>query len=147
MSRTGRTEWRSPSHRLVAQIVRASQRLTKSADRFLRPFGVTSAQYDFLAVVGPNHGGLRQVDAGARLGVSRANVSGLVRRLIVLGLCRVNVPARDARSRMVRTTTAGARLLARVEGPWYARLHRITRQIPVSLQHRMADAAESLAPA
>jgi DNA-binding MarR family transcriptional regulator len=90
---------------------------------------------------------VRQAEAGARLGVTRANVSGLVHRLTLLGLCRVETPSNDARAKLVRATRAGARLLARLQDPWHARLMKITRGIPVPLQHRMADAAEGLAPA
>lgn len=147
MRRNGGTEWRSSGHRLVTEIVRASERLTKAADRFLLPWGLTSAQYDLLAVLGPHLAGLGQTDAGERLGVTRANVTGLVRRLAARGLCRVDVRADDARAKTVRATPAGTRLLARIDGPWHQRIHRTTRMVPQRLQHRLADAAERLEPA
>ena len=146
MSSNGGSEWRSSGHRLIGEIIRASERLTKAADRFLLPWGLTAAQYDLLVVLGPHLGGMGHTQAGAELGVTRANVTGLVRRLVARGFCRVDVRIDDARAKTVRATPAGNRLLARIDGPWHERIRRTTRGIPGHVQHRLADFAERLEP-
>jgi len=138
--------WATSGHRLISEIVRASTRLTKAADRFLLPFGLTSAQYDLLLALGPNFAGLGHSEAGVRLGVTRANVTGLVRRLEARGLCRVDARTDDARAKTVRATPAGARLLARIEAPWNERVRGFTRLIPERNQERIAEDVSRLEP-
>ena len=139
-------EWPTSGHRLIDEIIKASARLTKAADRFLDPWGITSAQFDLLGVLALHPAGLMQAEAGVFLGVTRANVTGLVRRLAARGLCSVDDKLGDSRARMVRTTPAGISLLARLESPWAARIRHTTRDISGPLQVRFANAAVGLEP-
>lgn len=147
MKRADWTTWRSPGHRLVVEIVRASERLTKAADRFLQPWGLTIAQFNVLALLASSPSGLKQSEIGSRLVVTRANVTGLVRRLSARGLCRVEARADDARAKIVRITAGGSKLMARIERPWFGRIDGTARALPIPLQRRLADAAALLEPA
>ncbi|MBN2491713.1 MAG: MarR family transcriptional regulator [Planctomycetes bacterium] len=135
---------RGEGHRLVVTVVRAAERLQKAADRFLRDYGITVAQFNLLAALAANRDSLPQSEIGTRLVVSRANVTGLVGRLQRLGLCRVDLDAADGRIRRVRLTPEGRRLLDRIEQPYFREIRRLTRGLEAARLQHAVDTLERL---
>lgn len=143
-----RHDWRSfrnPGHRLVLTTVRVSERLKKAAGQFLRRFRLSLGQFNLLAVLSANPEGIPQSRIGDEFTVSRANVTGLVRRGVARGLCRVEPFARDARVKLVRITREGSALLRRIEGPYFAEIRRIARGVRDADALRAAEALDRLA--
>lgn len=118
--------FRSEGHRLVVTAFSAGERLGKAADRFLRPYRLSLAQFNVLVVLASEPRGVPQVYLGRRLIVSRANITGLVRRLKRRGTCAVVADAADRRVKRVRLTAAGRRLLRAIEGPYFREIGRMT---------------------
>lgn len=137
--------YRDAGHRLVVTAVLVAERLAKTADRFLRPFRLTLAQFNLLAVLVPHRHGLPQSRIGAELVVSRANVTGLVRRMKGRGLCRVDPDPADERVKRVRITPAGRTLLDRIERPYFREIGRLTRRLSVPEMKRGAKLLDRLA--
>lgn len=136
--------YRTSGHRLVVTTVKVGERLIKAADRFLRPYRLTLTQFDVLVELIAAPEGLPQSGLGSRLVVSRANVTGLVRRLKRLGLCRTGSDAADGRVKKVYITPAGARLLGRIRRPYFSRIEDITRALRASDLGRAADVLDRL---
>lgn len=142
-----RHDWRSfrnPGHRLVLTTVRVSERLKKAADQFLRRFRLSLAQFNLLAVLSANPEGIPQSRIGDEFTVSRANVTGLVRRGAARRLCRVEPSPRDGRVKLVRITREGSALLRRIEGSYFAEIRRITRRVRDADALRAAETLDRL---
>ena len=136
--------FRSPGHRLVLTAVRVSERLKRAADRFLRPYRLSLPQFNLLAVLYANPAGAQQSKIGEVFTVSRANVTGLVRRLKARGLCRVEASPRDARVKTVRITPQGVSLLHRIEKPYFVEIRRITDALAGKSMEETSDLLERL---
>ena len=106
---------------LVFNLVRTQGRLSPFIDAGLRQDNLTAAQFNALLILrGAGAGGLLMGEVGARLVVTKSNVTGLVGRLERQGLvARGN--HRDGRARVVRLTREGATLIERAL-PRYGRL-------------------------
>lgn len=136
--------WHSPGHRLVVTAVHVAGCLSKAADRFLRKWRLTLAQFNILVVLLQNRDGLPQAHLGERLVVSRANVTGLVRRMKALGFVKIVGEEADARIKRVRITPAGAKLMARIERHWFKEIDRLTGSLKPQSLAPAADLLERL---
>ncbi|HTL51040.1 MAG TPA: MarR family transcriptional regulator [Planctomycetota bacterium] len=116
----------SEGHRLLVLAIRVAEQLGKAGDRFLKPYRITLVQLNILTVLSTVPDGLPQSKLSERLVVSRANVTGLVRRLKALGLCKTVGNPNDARIKTVRLTPAGRKLLDRLETGYFTEIERIT---------------------
>lgn len=144
MKRTDGLVYRTPGHRLTVTTVRVAGRLAKAADRFLKPWRLSLAQFNLLAVLRDNPDGLPQSGIGALLVVSRPNITGLVRRMEARALCRIGSDARDARVRRVRISPEGARLMDRIRVPYDREIRRLTRALPSADLNQASAALERL---
>ena len=105
----------------VLTLVRVAGLLRKAADRFFHEFGLTQSQFNVLMVLkndAPR--GCSQVDLSQRLLVKAANTTVLLRRMEARGWLVREPDPNDERARVVRITSKGRKLLARVE-PLYRR--------------------------
>ncbi len=112
-----------PSHEVALAVVLTSEMLTKEADRLLRAFGLTEAQFNVLMLLAYQSGpeGISQTQLSRMLLVNRANVTGLVDRMERDRLIeRVSEPG-DRRMRIIRMTQKGRELLEKAVGPYLER--------------------------
>ena len=144
MKRSDGLVYRTPGHRLTVTTVRVAGRLAKAADRFLKPWRLSLAQFNLLAVLRDNPDGLPQSGIGAVLVVSRPNITGLVRRLQARSLCRIAHDSRDARIRRVMISPEGARLMDRIRVPYDREIRRLTRALSAADLNQSAAALERL---
>jgi len=143
----GRTDWaefRTAGHRAIVMTVRVAERLSKAADRFLQPYKLSLAQFNLLVVLMADPRGLPQARIGQRLVVSRANVTGLVRRMIQRGLVRVESDPGDARLKVVHLTPAGMRIVEQIEGPYFREIDRLTRPLTAGRLKALGDLLDRL---
>lgn len=99
---------------VVTSVMRVQQILLASADRVLRPLGLTFARYEVLMLLSfSRRGALPLGKVGERLQVRPASVTSAVDRLERQGLVeRVPNPA-DGRGTLAQLTPAGRRTAAR----------------------------------
>lgn len=138
------TTFRFEGHRLVVTAVRVADQIAKRADRFLRAYRLTLAQFNLLAVLYRHPSGVAQAQIGSELVVSRANVTVMLQRLKSRGLCAVARDPGDARVRRVKLAPAGAKLLDRIERPYLQEIERLTRHFPASELKRASDLLDRL---
>lgn len=136
--------FRNPGHRLAVTAFRTGERLGKGADRFLRPYRLSLAQFNLLAELAAHPEGLAQSAIGTFLVVSRANVTGLVGRMARRGLCRTKAVPGDRRVKIVRATGAGLRLLRSIERPYFREIDRFTRGLKAAEKMRLSAALDGL---
>lgn len=135
---------RKPGHRFLVTTVRVAGRLAKAADRFLKPYHLTMAQFNLLVVLTENQEGCSQTRIGDELVVSRADITGLVRRMRQRGLCRTSADPSDARVKRVQITPAGQRLTRLIRGPYFAEIARLTGSLDEAEMIRVADTLDRL---
>jgi DNA-binding MarR family transcriptional regulator len=105
-----------------AQTFRAFVRTSGLFRHTMRPyfakFGISGAQWGVLRVLGHAEdegiGMLRQADLGARLLVRPSSVTGLIDRLVRVGLVRRETDKHDLRAKHIRLTAAGRQMVGRV---------------------------------
>ena len=129
---------------MVVTTVRVAERLVKAADRFLKPHDLTVAQFNLLAVLSTEPDGLAQVRIGEMLVVSRANVTGLVRRLMASGLCRIREDPSDARVNKVVITPAGRKRLDRIQEGYFREIDRLTRTLTKAQMEGVSNTLDHL---
>ncbi len=115
------------AHEAVLSVFVTASLLGKEADRVLRGFGLTQAQFDVLMLLRYQtaDGSADQTTLGRMLVVNRSNVTGLVDRMERDGLVTRAGDRKDRRVNRVRTTPAGARLLVKAEQAYAARTREI----------------------
>ncbi len=115
------------AHEAMLNIFVTASLLGKEADRVLQGFGLTQAQFDVLMLLRYQtaEGSADQTTLGRMLVVNRANVTGLVDRMERDGLVTRAGDALDRRVKRVRMTSAGARMLARAEQVYAARIREV----------------------
>jgi DNA-binding MarR family transcriptional regulator len=96
--------------RAFVNVIQLGDQFHKEDDTFLRPYGLTSAQYNVLRIVEGAGAPLAQRDIARRLLVSRANVTGLVDKLEAVGYVERCAVA-DRRVNLVRLTPQGRAFL------------------------------------
>ena len=91
--------------------------ITKLYDRALRPYGIRVSQLNILVAVS-QFGQARQQDVCQSLFMDRSTVSRDVERMQAKGWLD-SATGEDARTSVLRVTSAGKRLLTKVAPSWY----------------------------
>lgn len=98
---------------LVTSIMRAQQLMLGKVDSALKPFGLSFARYELLALLSFTRGGaLPMASASARLQVHPTSVTNTVDRLERDALARREPHPTDGRATLVVITDAGRSLVA-----------------------------------
>ena len=92
-------------------VVRAYLECSRRYTLMLAHFDLTVAQYDVLSAIDSHRGGAQPKAIAERLLVSRANITGVIRRLQDSGLVQTQEHREDGRSILCRLTPAGERRL------------------------------------
>jgi DNA-binding MarR family transcriptional regulator len=109
----------------VLKIVRISEALVKTADRFFSKYGVSAVQYDVLVQLKYSEKKLTQSDLGERRIVSRSNITGIVDRLEKLGMAKREGSANDRRIKYITITQKGRDLIGKAENKYFDVLKQI----------------------
>ncbi len=126
---------------IMLSIVRLASRLQARADAFLRPYGVSSAQYNVLVLLKGARDGLSQVEISREMVVSRANITSIIDKLEKRGLVRRFPDTSDRRLFRVRLTDKGRALIKEVEKTYFPEVDRI---FPDRLFRKFKDVQEYL---
>jgi DNA-binding MarR family transcriptional regulator len=98
-------------------VQRAARAVARRYDEALRPLGLTSGQFSLLMSLNrPEAPGMGSVSA--LLAMDRTTLTANLKPLERRGLVRVNVGKADRRSRVLRLTAAGRKLLAAALPLW-----------------------------
>ncbi len=102
-------------HRLLLAMLRAEHEITRACNRVYKRFGVTYHQFQVLRILEQADEPLPQGTIGEHLMVSRANLSGLIDRMVAGGLVQRRSTRKDRRVVLIVLTDRGRSVLRAVE--------------------------------
>jgi len=111
------------AHEALLNIYYTASCLKKRADEFFRPHNLTDVQFNALMLLAHQSGpeeGLSQAKLSDMMLVNRANITALIDRMEKSDLVVRTADACDRRYNIVKLTSRGKKLLAKVE-PLYAK--------------------------
>lgn len=116
---SSRSHFSNPQEEALLNLVATAEAVNKLGDQFLKPLGVSRAQFNILLLLRyEGVEGLKQVDISRRLIITSANVSVLLDRMEGHGWIRRETA--DRRTNLIHMTPAGRTLFDRIE-PIYNR--------------------------
>lgn len=143
-------EAQADSMAAITAIMRSASIFLQRADAILKPFGLTFARFEVLALLGfSTRGSLPMSLASQRLQVHATSLTSSVNRLEAAGLaCRVPHPT-DGRTRLLELTDAGRNTLEKARTQLNAQLFDASGiepqeateifRILANLRHRAGD--------
>jgi len=96
-------------------LLRANHEVVRACNRVYRRFGITHHQVQILRILHRAGKSVVQGEIGEHLLVSRANLSGLIGRMVDAGLVRRKATRRDRRIVLIEATARGIEVLGAVE--------------------------------
>lgn len=116
---SSRSGFSNPQEEALLNLVATAEAVNKLGDQFLKPLGVSRAQFNILLLLRYEGAeGLKQVDISRRLIITSANVSVLLDRMEGHGWLRRETA--DRRTNLIHLTPAGRGLFEKIE-PVYNR--------------------------
>ena len=121
-------------HEAALSIVLTGELLAKEADRILKPYKLTQAQFNVLMLLRyqSEKGELNQTRLGRMLLVNRSNVTGLVDRMERDGWVQRVPESEDRRVKKVRLTDSGRKLCEKSAKAYMARIDEIVGALGTS---------------
>jgi DNA-binding MarR family transcriptional regulator len=114
---------------LCLHVQRAARALARRFDDVLRPFGLTNGQFSLLMSLNrPEPPPMRPV--AALLAMDRTTLTAALKPLERRGLVKVSPDPSDRRSRILKLTAKGEKLLARALPVWQRTHHEVESLIP-----------------
>jgi MarR family 2-MHQ and catechol resistance regulon transcriptional repressor len=92
---------------LVLQVLATARVLEKEALRIFKPHGLTAAQFNVLHLLSDQPNGMRASDIARALIVDPSNVTGLLKRMKLVGLLEELANEHDRRQHVVGWTPKG----------------------------------------
>jgi len=100
----------------LLNLIRTADSVNRAVEKMIRPFGVTSTQYNALRILrGVHPQGLTCSEIGDRMIAAAPDITRLVARLKKLGLVRQHRDPRDRRILWTRISAAGLKLLCEMD--------------------------------
>jgi len=129
-------------HRALLNIYFTASCLKKRADEFFRGFGLTDVQFNVMMLLryqsGPE-GGLSQAQLSDMMLVNRANITSLIDRMEKGGLVVRTASPGDRRYNIIKMTSRGQKLFAKVEPLYAKQVHQIMAVFKEAEQKRLAE--------
>jgi DNA-binding MarR family transcriptional regulator len=114
---------------LCLHVQRAARALARRFDDALRPFGLTNGQFSLLMSLNrPEPPPMGPV--AALLAMDRTTLTAALKPLERRGLVQITPDPADRRSRILKLTSEGRKLLARALPTWKQTHEAIERQLP-----------------
>ena len=135
------------AHEALLNIYYSASCLKKKAGEFLRPFGLTDVQFNLMMLLkyqGDHEEGLSQAQLSSMMLVNRANVTSLIDRMEKVDLVvRTHTPS-DRRTNIVKLTSRGKDLLARIEPLYTKEVKRIMAALKQDEQKAVIEMLEKI---
>ena len=115
--------------------------LIKRAQKALKPFGLTDAQFNVLMLLKyqSNDGRLIQSALGKMLLVHRSNVTGLVDRMEKAGFVRRITDYLDRRANMVEMTEKGEDIFKKAREAYYEAIEKAMSSVSSGERERVSE--------
>ena len=127
-------------------IKKASEKIQQSIlDVLQQNYQLSEGKFCTLLVL-HQHGelGIAPSELAAKVGVTRATISNMLRRMERDGLVDINPAAQDGRSKVVSLTQAGYELMEKVLPPHYLRVSKLMEKLTEAEQKELIMLLEKL---
>lgn len=135
------------AHEALLNIYYSASCIKKKAGEFLRPFGLTDVQFNLMMLLkyqSYQDEGLSQALLSSMMLVNRANITSLVDRMEKVDLV-IRTPApSDRRSNIVKLTSRGKKLLAKIEPLYTQEVKRIMAVLKQDDQRAVIEMLEKI---
>lgn len=135
------------THEALLNIYYTASCMKKRADEFFRPFGLTDVQFNSLMLLhyqGGSEKGLSQAQLSNMMLVNRANITSLIDRMEKAGLVQRTSAPKDRRFNIVKITSQGEKLLAKVEPLYAQEVKKVMSALPGAEQTKLIGTLEKI---
>lgn len=137
-----------PTELAFRSLIRTEGLLRHVMEPYFLRFGISGAQWGVLRTLyraeGEGFSSLRLSELGSRLLIRPPSVTGVVDRLVRMGLVSRHSARDDLRAKQVKLTTAGRKLLAKVLGAHAAQMATVLGGLNLDEQEQLWELLEKL---
>ena len=112
-------------------LVRATALLYSRAEKimetFFSSFGITTAQYNILALLAEEKGGINQLTISQRMLVSQGNITRILDKLVKAGLIQRKENKQDRRNKYISLTAKGKTLYKKIKTRYDKFIQRLSK--------------------
>jgi MarR family 2-MHQ and catechol resistance regulon transcriptional repressor len=127
------------AHDLLIGLLLVQNLMERRSDSFFQPFGLTSAQFNILNLLGYAKGRMEQAALVDLLLVGKSSISIVLNRMVRDGLIRREEHARDRRRVVLGLTAKGHALWRKISPRYEASVEKILGALPTSRRPRFLD--------
>jgi MarR family 2-MHQ and catechol resistance regulon transcriptional repressor len=134
-------------HEALLNIYYTANLLKKRADVLFKASALTDVQYNVMALLtyqAGKEGGLSQAQLSDMMLVNRANITSLVDRMEKSGLVVRTAHSADRRFNIIKLTSKGAKLFAKVEPYYFEQIRRVMSGVTESEQKKLMAILEKV---
>lgn len=134
-------------HEALLNIYYTANLLKKRADVLFRTSGLTDVQYNVMALLtyqADKEGGLSQAQLSDMMLVNRANITSLIDRMEKSGLVIRTAHSEDRRFNIIKLTSKGAKLFAKVEPDYIEQVRKVMSGATESEQKKLMAILEKV---
>ena len=131
-------------HDLLVALLLVQSSLERRSEAFFQPFGLTSAQFNILNLLGYHEGKMDQAALVDLLLVGKSSISIVLNRIVRDGLIKREEHPKDRRQVVLTLTPKGRALWRKISPRYEAVVKEIFGALPASRRQRFLDDMKAL---
>ena len=130
---------KSEPHDLLVALLLVQSLLERRSEAFFQPFGLTSAQFNILNLLGSGGGRMDQAQLVDLLLVGKSSISIVLNRMVRAGLVTREEHPKDRRQTVLILTAKGRALWRKISPRYEASVKNIFGALPTPRRQRFLD--------
>jgi DNA-binding MarR family transcriptional regulator len=126
-------------HDLLVALLLVQSSLERRSESFFQPFGLTSAQFNILNLLGHRGGRMDQAELVDLLLVGKSSISIVLNRMVRDDLLKREEHSKDRRQVVLVLTPKGRALWRKISPRYEASVEKIFGALPTSRRQRFLD--------
>jgi MarR family multiple antibiotic resistance transcriptional regulator len=126
-------------HDLLVALLLVQNLTERRSESFFQPFGLTSAQFNILNLLGFHDGRMEQADLVGMLLVGKSSISIVLNRMVRDDLIKRGEHPRDRRQVVLALTAKGRALWRKIAPRYEAGVEKILGALPAPRRQRFLD--------
>jgi DNA-binding MarR family transcriptional regulator len=131
-------------HDLLVALLLVQSLLERRSEAFFQPFGLTSAQFNILNLLGHREGRMDQAKLVDLLLVGKSSISIVLNRMVRDGLVKRGEHSRDRRQVVLLLTAKGRALWRKISPNYEASVEKVFGALPYSRRPRFLGDLKTL---
>ena len=126
-------------HDLLVALLLVQSSLERRSEAFFQPFGLTSAQFNILNLLGHREGRMDQAELVDLLLVGKSSISIVLNRMVRAELIKREEHPKDRRQVVLTLTPKGRALWRKISPRYEASVEKVFGALPCSRRPRFLD--------